>query len=43
MCVEIYELDHKKCLSAPRLAWQAALKRNKVKLDVLTSIDMLLW
>ena len=34
MCVEIYELDHKKCLSAPRLAWQATLKRNKLKLDI---------
>ena len=29
-------------LSAPRLAWQAALKKTKVKLDLLTDIDMLL-
>ena len=28
--------------SAPGLAWQGALKRNKVNLDLLTDIDMLL-
>ena len=26
----------------PRLAWQAGLKKAKVKLDLLTDIDMLL-
>ena len=31
-----------KFLSAPGLAWQAALKKAKVKLDLLTDIDMLL-
>ena len=31
-----------KFLSAPELAWQAALKETKVKLDLLTDIDMLL-
>ena len=31
-----------KLLSAPGLAWQAALKKTKVKLDLLTDIDMLL-
>ena len=39
---EIYELDPVKFLSAPGLAWQAALKKTKVKLDLLTDIDMLL-
>ena len=28
--------------SAPGLAWQAALKNTKVKLDLLTDINMLL-
>ena len=42
MCLEIYELDPAKFLSAPGLAWQAAFKKTKVKLDVLTDIDMLL-
>ena len=42
MCINIYELDPAKCFSAPGLAWQAALKETKVKLDLLTDIDMLL-
>ena len=42
MCFEIYELDPAKFLSAPGSAWQAALKKTKVKLDLLTDIDMLL-
>ena len=29
-------------LSAPGFAWQAALKKTKAKLDLLTNIDMLL-
>ena len=42
MCFKIYKLDPEKFLSAPGLAWQAALKKTKVKLDLLTDIDMLL-
>ena len=42
MCLEIYELDPAKFLSAPGLAWQAALKKTKVELALLTDIDMLL-
>ena len=42
MCLEIYELDPAKFLSVPGLAWQAALKKTKLKLDLLTDIDMLL-
>ena len=42
MCLKIYELDPAKFLSAPELAWQAALKKTKVKSDLLTDIDMLL-
>ena len=41
-CLKIHELDPTKFLSAPRLAWQAAVKTTKVKLDLLTNIDMLL-
>ena len=43
MCIEIYELDNakKKC-SAPGLAWLAVFKKTKVKLDLLTDINMLL-
>ena len=42
MCPEIYELDPAKFISAPGLAWQAVLKKTKVKLDLLTDIHMLL-
>ena len=42
MCIEIYELDPAKFLSPPGLAWHASLKKIKVKLDLLTDIDMLL-
>ena len=42
MWLKIYNLDPAKFLSAPRLAWQAALKKTEVKLDLLTDIDMLL-
>ena len=41
-CIEIYGLDPAHFLSAPGLAWQAYLKRSKVKLELLTDIDMLL-
>ena len=40
MSLEIYELDPEEFLSAPGLTWQAALKRIKVKLDLLTDINM---
>ena len=40
--VNIYELDPENVFSAPGLAWQAALKMTKVKLHLLTNIDMLL-
>ena len=42
MCLGIYEFDPAEFLSAPGLAWQAALKKTKVKLDLLTDIDMLI-
>ena len=42
MCLEIYELDPIKFVSAPGLAWLAALKKTQVELDLLTDVDMLL-
>ena len=42
MCLKVYHLDPVKFLSALWLAWQAAFKKTKVKLELLTDIDMLL-
>ena len=42
MCLGIYELDPARLLAAPGLAWQAAFKKTKVKLGLLTDIDLLL-
>ena len=41
MCHEIYELDPDRFLTTPGLARQAAFKKNKVKLDLLTDTHML--
>ena len=41
-CIEIYELNPTHFLSSPRLAWQACLKKSKVKIELLTNIDMVL-
>ena len=40
MYFETYEPDPAKRFSAPELAWEAALKKTKVKLYFLTDIDM---
>ena len=42
MCLKKYKIDPAKFLSAPGLAWKAALKNTKVKLDLLTGINTLL-
>ena len=42
MCLEIYDLDPAKFLSSPGLAWQAAFRKFKVKLDLLTDNNILL-
>ena len=42
ICLKIYHLDPVKFLSAPGLAWKAALKKTEIKLESLTDIDMLL-
>ena len=42
ICLKIYEPNSSKKFSAPGLVWQAALKKTKVKLDLLSDINMLL-
>ena len=42
LCLEIYELDPAHFLTALGLTWQAALEKIKVKLNLLTDINMLL-
>ena len=42
MCIKVYELDPAHFLTALGLAWQACLKKTKVKLELLTDADMLL-
>ena len=42
MCLKIYELDPVKILSALGLAWQGALKKTEVKLQLWIDIDMFL-
>ena len=42
ICLEIYELEPIRFLNASGLAWQIAVKKAKVKLDLLTDIDFLL-
>ena len=42
LCIEAKELNHARFLIALGLSRQAALKKTKVKLDLLTDIDILL-
>ena len=42
MCLTIYQLDPAKLFLAPGLAWQSTLKKTKIKLDLLSYIDILL-
>ena len=42
MCLKIYELDLADFFFALGLAWEVAVKKIKVKLDLLNDIDMLL-
>ena len=42
MCIRVYGLDPTCFLSAPGLAWQACLKKTRVKLELLKDMDMLL-
>ena len=36
MCINMYKLDPGKFISAQRLAWQAALKKTQVKLNLIS-------
>ena len=40
--IKVYELNPAHFLSAPGLVWQTCLKKTKVKLELLTDVDMLL-
>ena len=40
MCIKIYELDPGKFLSALQWAWQVALKKTSIGLELLTDIDV---
>ena len=42
ICMENYKLDPAHYFTAPGLAWDACLKMTKVKLELLTDVDMLL-
>ena len=42
ICLRIYEFDPARFLTAPGLAWKAALKKIKLKLNLLSNINMLL-
>ena len=41
MCLKIYEFDPVHFCAAPILVCQAALKKTKVKLDLLPDIDVI--
>ena len=41
MCIKNYHLNSVIFFSATGLAWQATLKKNEVKLELLTDIYML--
>ena len=41
-CIELDQLDPAHFLSAPRLAWQACLKKKGIELELLADIDILL-
>ena len=40
--LETYKLDPARFLTLPGIAWQAAFKKTKVKLDLLADIDRLI-
>ena len=41
-CIKIFEIDCAHLISTPGLAWQACLKKTRVKLGLLTDINMLM-
>ena len=42
LCIEIYQLEPARLLTAPELAWKETLKKATVKFNLLTEIDILL-
>ena len=42
MCLEKYQLGSAHFVSATGLAWQACLKKTRVKLELITDYDMIL-
>ena len=42
MYLEIYDIETAYFLTAPVLAWQGALEKTNIKLDLLADIDVLL-
>ena len=42
VCIKIHRLDPTRFLTTPGLALRAAFKKTKVKLDLITDINMLL-
>ena len=42
MCSKIYHLDTAIFLSTPGLAWQAALKKTEVKLELLIMVEKII-
>ena len=42
ICMNVYELDPDYFFSAPVLAWAACLKKTRVKLELISDVDMLL-
>ena len=43
LCLEYYKLDPCHYFSSPGLAWDAMLKMTKIKLDLISDIDMHLF
>ena len=43
MCLETLKLDPARFLTVPGLTWQKALKKTKIKLDLLTNINSYQW
>ena len=43
LCLEYYKPDPCHYLSSPGLAWDAMLKMTKIKLDLISDIDMHLF
>ncbi|XP_065654868.1 uncharacterized protein LOC136081480 [Hydra vulgaris] len=42
LCINIYDLDPAWYYTSPGLAWNAALKKTKIKLELLSDYDMIL-